>query len=184
MAYLYDDLLEEGGHYLGRSKVAFIGAMARGLMRSAPVQGIGNFASGAFMGGRMAGATGLGRLAHGAGIATAMAPIAKTVMPGTAGAQQGGGPSISGPFGKLAFGIGDAIDAGSYGAFLGSKFVNPETHPRLHTALDAAGLLGLAGTTAHSLATNPGDRKPSVKDLAGLALMGSALYDRTRAHGH
>lgn len=76
----------------------------------------------------------------------------------------------------------DAIDAAAYAAFLGSKFVDPAKDPRLHAALDAAGLLGLAGTTAYGMAKSPGEYKPGVKDLAGLALMGSALYDRTKAH--
>ncbi len=75
-----------------------------------------------------------------------------------------------------------AINLGSYGAFgLGTALHH--SHPRLATGLEAAGLAGLAGTSAHDAYTSRqagGSGAPGIKDLLGLALMGSALYDRNK----
>lgn len=81
---------------------------------------------------------------------------------------------------KIAFGVPEAIDTASYAAMIGSKFV-PHESP-WHTYLEGAGLLGLGGTTLASMVQNPAERKPGMKDLAGLALFGSALYDRFGNH--
>lgn len=77
---------------------------------------------------------------------------------------------------KLAFGVQDAINVGSYGAMIGATLL-PHKHP-WHTYLEGAGLVGLGGTTLASMVGDPAERKPGLKDLAGLALFGSALYDR------
>lgn len=76
----------------------------------------------------------------------------------------------------------DIADAAAYAAFAGSKFVDPHEHPLLHTALDAGALATLAGTTGYGLLAGKDDYKPAAKDLVGLALMGSALYDRAKSH--
>lgn len=78
----------------------------------------------------------------------------------------------------------DIADMASYGAFIGAKIADPEKHPILHNVLDAGGLIGLAGTTAYGMTRDKSERMPGAKDLMGLALMGSALYDRAKAHGH
>jgi len=91
---------------------------------------------------------------------------------------------------KVALSIGpfslqhpkDLIDIGSYGAMIGSKLL-PHDHP-WHTGLEAAGLIGLGSSVGADMLMDPGERKPGAKDLAGLALFGSALYDRwKREHG-
>ena len=115
----------------------------------------------------------------------------------------GGGPSITNPLtgnnllggpktgslrldslAKTAFHMSpaDMVDAAAYAAFAGSKFVDPHEHPLLHTALDAGALAALAGTTGYGMVANRDEYKPGLKDLVGLGLMGSALYDRTKAH--
>lgn len=76
----------------------------------------------------------------------------------------------------------DLVDAAAYAAFAGSKFVDPHEHPVLHTALDAGALAALAGTTGYGMLTGKDDYKPGMKDLVGLGLMGSALYDRAKSH--
>ncbi len=175
-------------------KKALLGAVARGA-GGALARGTGNFAKGLVGAGPMSGARFGGRAANWAGKATGVvAPVASAMGAGEGASFLGmggknvqasltGSPVLDHVAVKVArMGASDLIDAASYGSFLGAKLVDPHTHPRLHTALDAAGLLGLGATTAHSLITNPADRAPSIKDLAGLALMGSALYDRSKAH--
>jgi hypothetical protein len=87
-------------------------------------------------------------------------------------------------FAKRAFHMSpaDMVDAAAYAAFAGSKFVDPHEHPLLHTALDAGALAALAGTTGYGMLSNRDEYKPGLKDLVGLGLMGSALYDRAKAH--
>lgn len=82
---------------------------------------------------------------------------------------------------KIAFGVGDAVNVGSYGAMIGASLL-PHEHP-MHTLLEGAGLVGLGGTTLAGMLGDPAERKPGLKDLAGLALFGSALYDRYKNHG-
>jgi hypothetical protein len=83
---------------------------------------------------------------------------------------------------KSALDASSAINLGSYGAFgLGTALHH--SHPRLATGLEAAGLAGLAGTSAHDAYKSHqggGSPAPGLKDLLGLALMGSALYDRSK----
>jgi hypothetical protein len=79
-------------------------------------------------------------------------------------------------------GPSELADIAAYSAFIGGKLVNPHDHPRLHAALDAAGLLGLGATTAYGLSKGTDSGVPAAKDLLGLGLMGSALYDRYRSH--
>ena len=86
----------------------------------------------------------------------------------------------SGALGHL--GPAELADIAAYSAFIGGKLVDPHKHPQLHAALDAAGLLGLGATTAYGLAKGTDSGAPAVKDLLGLGLMGSALYDRYRSH--
>lgn len=137
---------------------------------------------------------------------------AAPLMSSIAGAGAGSGFSINNPFtGNSIFGGGgrtsyasdastgsaildnftkhalhmspsDIVDAAAYAAFAGSKFVDPHEHPVLHTALDAGALAALAGTTGYGMLAGKDDYKPGVKDLLGLGLMGSALYDRAKAH--
>lgn len=76
----------------------------------------------------------------------------------------------------------DMVDAAAYAAFAGSKFVDPHEHPLLHTALDAGALAALAGTTGYGMLSGKDEYKPGAKDLIGLGLMGSALYDRAKTH--
>lgn len=71
-------------------------------------------------------------------------------------------------------------DALSYGAFLAAQAVPHEKMPKLHTALEVAGLGGLLGSTGYRAATGGDAWKPALKDGVGLALMGSALYDRLK----
>ncbi len=75
----------------------------------------------------------------------------------------------------------NALEVGSYGAMIGSKFVDP--HSPIHKALDYGGLAGLGLATAHEMATDPGARKPGLKDLLGLGLFASGIHDRSKA-GH
>lgn len=80
---------------------------------------------------------------------------------------------------KLAFGVGNAINVASYGAMIGANLV-PHDHPA-HAYLEAAGLLGLAGTTGYDLLSGHDEWKPGLKDLVGLGLFASALHDRTKS---
>ncbi len=66
---------------------------------------------------------------------------------------------------------------------IGAKFVDPVKHPLAHKLLDYGGLAGLAGSTAHEMITDPGARKPGLKDLIGLGLFASGVHDRSQA-GH
>jgi hypothetical protein len=172
-------------------KTAFWGTLAR--MGGGLARGVGNFGKGLFGFGPLASAGRVGKAINFAGKATGVVAPVVGAMSANQGASIlgfGGTPKT----GSLALdrvaikvarlGVGDIVDIASYGSFIGSKLVDPKKHPRLHTALDAAGLLGLGATTAHSLITNPADRGPAAKDLLGLALMGSALYDRAKAHKH
>ena len=100
-----------------------------------------------------------------------------------------GGKTVTGShvfdrFAKHAFHMSpaDLVDAAAYAAFAGSKFVDPHEHPVLHTALDAGALAALAGTTGYGMLAGKDEYKPGVKDLIGLGLMGSALYDRAKSH--
>jgi len=100
-----------------------------------------------------------------------------------------GGKTVTGSllvdrFAKHAFHMSpaDMVDAAAYAAFAGSKFVDPHEHPLLHTALDAGALAALAGTTGYGMLAGKDEYKPGLKDLVGLGLMGSALYDRAKAH--
>jgi len=172
-----------------QQKRAFLGSLARaggGLLRG----GL-NFGKGMLMMGPTAKAGLAGKAMNVAGKAYGVAaPVMGAMSTGQNGAtfMGMGGPKT----GSLALDMiatkvarlspGDLADIASYGSFIGAKLV-PHDNP-WHKALDAAGLIGLGATTAHSLATNPADRGPSGKDLLGLALMGSALYDRHKAHGH
>lgn len=175
-------------------KRAFLGGLARVGMGA--LRGAGNFGKGMFMLGPTAKAGLGGKAMNMAGKAYGIgAPVVDAMRSGQSGPSVmgmglGGTPKTGSHLVdhfamKLArLGASDLADIASYSAFIGSKVVDPHKHPKLHTALDAAGLLGLGATTAHSLATNRADRAPAAKDLVGLALMGSALYDRTKAHGH
>jgi len=174
-----------------KQKIAFWGAIARGA--GSAMRGAGNFGKGLFGAGALASAGRGGKALNMAGKATGViAPVAGAMAAGQGASVMGiGGQPKTGSLVLDAVGLkvanlgaSDLADIASYGSFIGAKLVDPHTHPKLHAALDAAGLLGLGATTAHSLATNPADRGPSAKDLAGLALMGSALYDRAKAHGH
>lgn len=174
-----------------QQKIAVWGAVARaggGLLR-----GAGSFGKGLLGAGALSGAGRAGKALNLAGKATSViAPVAGAMgagqganVMGFGGAPKTGSCVLDRVAVKAAqLGASDLADIASYGTFIGAKLVDPHAHPRLHTALDAAGLIGLGATTAHSLATNPADRAPSAKDLVGLALMGSALYDRAKAHGH
>ncbi len=75
----------------------------------------------------------------------------------------------------------NALEAGSYGAMIGSKFVDP--HSAWHKALDYGGLAGLGIATGHEMLTDPNARKPGLKDLLGLGLFASGVHDRSNA-GH
>lgn len=187
------------------TKQAFIGAAAKGLWGATKATGRGaaNFGKGMLFMGPTSGAGAGAKAMNYAGKATAIGgPIAGSLMP-----QQSAKPGMAaGPFEmvnkvgsvkqaaiasalekyagisrreKQAFGLSDAADIASYSAFIGAK-LTPHDHP-LHAALDAAGLIGLGATTAHGMLTSPPERGPGAKDLLGLALMGSALYDRTTA---
>jgi len=131
-------------------------------------------------------------LNYGAQAYTTAAPVMSAMSTGKGGASvnmpwksAAVSPVLRSTYAKLAhLGASDLADVASYGSFIGAKLVDPHKHPKLHAALDAAGLLGLGATTAHSMFTNPADRGPSAKDLTGLALMGSALFDRMRSGGH
>lgn len=84
---------------------------------------------------------------------------------------------------KAAFGLQnpkDLLDMGSYAAMIGSKLL-PHDNP-WHTRLEAAGLLGLGGSVGADMIADPHERKPGAKDLVGLGLFGSALYDRWKQH--
>lgn len=174
-----------------KQKIAFLGTVAR--MGGSLARGAGNFGKGLFQFGPMASAGRAGKAMNMAGKATGVvAPVASAMGAGQGASIMGmGGQPKTGSvlLDRVAQKVArlspsDLADIASYGSFIGAKLVDPTKHPHLHTALDAAGLLGLGATTAHSLATNPADRAPSAKDLVGLALMGSALYDRAKAHGH
>lgn len=175
-----------------RQKIAFWGAMAGAA--KAVGRGAGSFGKGLFFAKPMAGAGAAGKAMNFAGKATsAGAPIAASMAAGSNGPSVmgfGGGSKVGSLLLERAavkvasWGAGDVVDAASYGSFIGAKFVDPVKYPTLHTALDAAGLLGLTATTAHGLATTPAERGPATKDLIGLGLMGSALYDRAKQHGH
>lgn len=135
-------------------------------------------------------------LGHGAGkvynMASGLMPIAgplasqagfKNPLTGEKIGSITGSPLLD-AFAKQAFHMSpaDLIDAGAYGAFAASKFVDPHEHPLLHTALDAGALAALAGTTGYGMLAGKDDYKPGMKDLVGLGLMGSALYDRAKSH--
>jgi hypothetical protein len=174
-----------------KQKIAFWETLAR--MGGGLARGAGNFGKGLLGMGALSSAGKAGKAMNMAGKATGViAPVAGAMSAGQGASFMGfGGAPKTGSLAldrvavKVArLGASDLVDIASYGSFIGAKLTDPHTHPRLHAALDAAGLLGLGATTAHSLATNPADRAPSAKDLVGLALMGSALYDRAKAHGH
>lgn len=173
----------------GDEKRAFWGAAAKGL-----ATGAGSFGKGLLGFGATRGAGMGGKAMNVAGKATGVvAPLAASVAGGA-----GSGASVLGfPLGKTGsvaldraaakaagFDASDAVDLASYGSFIGAKLTDPHKYPRLHAALDAAGLVGLAGTTAHGMLRDRAEFKPGAKDLVGLALMGSALVDRARSHGH
>lgn len=172
-----------------KQKIAFWGTLAR--MGGGLARGAGNFGKGMLGMGALSSAGKAGKAMNMAGKVTGVvAPVAGAMGAGQGASFMGfGGAPKTGSLAldrvavKVArLGASDLADIASYGSFIGAKLTDP--HTRLHAALDAAGLLGLGATTAHSLATNPADRAPSAKDLVGLALMGSALYDRAKAHGH
>lgn len=182
-------------------KQAFVGALraAGGAALNAGAKLIGPTASKAVGAGARAlgGYTGLG---PSGGVAGALGTAAGTVPQGIKSITGGKGPSVMGmKVGSAAdsavlkraalqlgaLGPSELADIASYGAFIGAKLVDPVKHPVLHNVLDAGGLLGLAGTTAYGMTQNKGERVPGAKDLLGLGLMGSALYDRaTSGHGH
>jgi len=83
---------------------------------------------------------------------------------------------------KIAGGIPGVLDGLAYGAFIGSKFIDPDKHPIAHSLVDGGALATLAGTTAYGMYKDPHEFKPGLKDILGLSLMGSALYDRHKAH--
>lgn len=153
-----------------------------------------NFGKGLLFADHTAGAGVGGKIMNGAGKALAVGgPIASSM--GVSNASAGPSASVAGmefkmgsvdtrlyQLAKTALTVGDAIDIASYGAMIGSKLA-PKTSP-WHTGLEAAGLLGLAGTTGHSMLKDPSEHKPGVKDLIGLALFASALRDRHLNHSH
>lgn len=166
-------------------------AIGGAALKAAPALGKGavNFAGGAMLG--TGNLIGKGTMASGIGRAASTGSSIGHALTSTKG------PSVMGfPMGKTSailenaanrvkqLSPTDIADIASYGAFMGAKVVDPVEHPVLHTVLDAAGLAGLAGTTAYGMTRDPHERMPGAKDLMGLALMGSALYDRAKAHGH
>lgn len=166
-----------------KQKIAFWGALARGA---------GNFGKGVLGMGALSSAGKAGKAMNMAGKATGVvAPVAGAMSAGQGASFMGfGGQPKTGSLllDRLAMKIAqlspsDLADIASYGSFIGAKLTDPVKNPKLHAALDAAGLIGLGATTAHSMATSPADRGASAKDMLGLALMGSALYDRAKAHG-
>ena len=194
--------------YADFEKQALLGAVAQGAARAAPHlvnagRAIGNFLGGAGRG--LAGmelAQGAGRAAQ-AGRTTAQVAQGATTAKGIYDTIKPPEPPPAPPgvkpgmkmgaleerlarvvFSKIAFGVGDAVNVGSYGAMIGASLL-PHEHP-WHSILEGAGLVGLGGTTIAAMAGDPAERKPGLKDLAGLALFGSALYDRYKNHeaGH
>lgn len=180
-----------GGRALqvGRQALAPSAATAKGggVLRSG-LSTAYNFGKGMFFFDANPNASLGGKVANGAGKAFAFGGpmLANAGLKDNASAQASVGPwTIGGPktaalaleerLCKRAMEVTDALDATAYAAFLASKFV-PENH-WAHTGLDAAGLTLLGGTTAYDLARGR-HRKAAVKDLLGLALMGSALHDR------
>ncbi len=193
--------------YENLTKLGFAGALFRGaaqVARSAPQaaaqasRGSGvlrsglstayNFGRGAMFLDPSAKATAGQRLANGAGKAFAFgspmvanmgihdnASTQASIGPWTVGGPKTAAMALEARLCKLAFGVTDGLDAAAYAAFLASKFV-PEHH-WAHTGLDATGLGLLGATTAYDLARGH-HRKAAIKDLLGLALMGSALNDR------
>lgn len=77
---------------------------------------------------------------------------------------------------KLAFGVSNAANIGGYLSLIGAEAV-PHDNP-WHMRLEALGLGTLAASTAGTMIADPEERGPGQKDLAGLALFGSALRDR------
>lgn len=77
---------------------------------------------------------------------------------------------------KLAFGVSNAANIGGYLSLIGAEAV-PHDSP-WHMRLEALGLGTLAASTAGTMIADPEERGPGQKDLAGLALFGSALRDR------
>lgn len=138
---------------------------------------------GASVGGRAANMAGkgfsmLGPMAANAAPANE-GPGSATIGPWTVGGPKTAALAFERGFAKRAgLSVTDGLDATAYAAFLASKFV-PEHH-WAHTGLDAAGLAILGGTTAFDLARGH-HRRAALKDLVGLALMGSALHDRHAA---
>jgi hypothetical protein len=193
MAYQFDDLL--ASHYKKASdKEAFWGAAMRGVGRMIPsaFKAVG----GAVLGPGKSTASKIGFGAATAyGVGNAMnagqnKPSINTPLGqlGPPRPQQGMQvqASLNDPFvEKIAFvilgpkfasdapGWHRAVNAASYGAFA-LPYLSKRVHdnPRLSTALNTAGLLGLGATTSHNLAH--GD-KPAAWDLAGLGLMGAGM---------
>jgi hypothetical protein len=194
----------QGAGLLGRGVAGAGSAVGSAVNATARNAGSGalNMARGAIGLGAREGAGLAGKTMAGLGAAgMAAMPIGMAMSSGQNGPQfsvlgqdvLGGGRTVTGSeepspllvnaARKLAeLSAADLADVASYGAFMGGKLVDPVKHPILHNALDAAGLVGLGATTAHSMLSNRAERKPGLKDLVGLALMGSALYDR--AHNH
>jgi len=188
------------------TKQAFVGALAPGARSlAAPALAAGKKLIGPtasrVVGGAVNAAKGYTGLGTAKGFAGA-AGNAASMAPQITGALTSGnkGPSVMGfKVGSAAdsailkraalqlgaLGPSELADIASYGAFIGAKLVDPVKHPVLHNVLDAGGLLGLAGTTAYGMTQNKAERMPGAKDILGLGLMGSALYDRaTSGHGH
>ena len=184
-----------------QEKRAFWGALGKGLWQGA--KGLAGAGLSGVKGAVGFGASSMGNKAVNRAVNT-ITPLAMTGASlvsagGGLFGGQGGQPGVNNPFtgnrivtaslaplSKEAFAEhmapSDMVDAASYAAFLGSQFVDPHAHPELHAALDAAGLLGLAGTTAYGMAKSRDEYRPGMKDLVGLGLMGSALYDRVKSH--
>lgn len=170
-------------------KQAFWGAALRGA-RAAGGLAV-NGAKGYLGFGATQGATRAGRLVNkGATAASIGIPLAGSIGIGQAqapvpGANEYKAASLDARLLRLTKLSFDATpknlaEMAGYAAFLGAKTL-PEDSP-WHWGLDVAGLAALGATTGVDMFTNPHEFKPGVKDLVGLGLMGSALYDRYQHH--
>lgn len=165
-------MVRAGASAIGKGAFNF----GKGLLFADAAKGAGAVGKGMNMAGK-ATAT-LGPIAASMGTTTNAGPAASV-----AGMEFKAG-SLDERLFKLAFAMTpvDMFDAANYLAFAGSKLI-PKSNP-WHHRLEYGGLTGLGLSTGYEMMRTPGERKPGIKDLIGLALMASAVHDRSQSHDH